>query len=534
MLFFQGYRVRLRFTLLLLLFVTSIIVIGGIWLLENYQKSFMLETERMLAVQGRQIASTYRLTFLNHTKGEVQSYGRPLPVDAKPELERSRTRWELPIRIQSLNLSKDSIHGPPPNADGGKPDEQAAIVGQTIKQLLIDTETSTLNTIHITDFKGIVVASTTLPHGASVINRPEVQSALNGTHHSLLRSQRSGQQRPIWGFSSFTVLPKIHSAVPIILGSNVIGAVLLSKHPPAVLRAIETKPYKIIKYAFAALVLLMLFSLATSWFITKPLSTLVGQIRRARREGIAVPKLQHPVTQEIEELSSEVTDMTNELHSHADYIRNFSTHVSHEFKNPLGAIQLTVDMLRTEAEHLSQSELDHFLSNIEIDTKRLLSLTNELNKYARASVLNVGVQEHCDINEVLESIAEQYHRHSLVVTIDSNADNSHAAMSRETLESVILSVLDNAAKHGAKTAALVAETDTRNKRLLLHIENDGTSISTANAERIFQPFFTTERDSGGTGLGLTIVKALLKAHGGDISLLPNKEKVTFQLGIPVY
>nr|WP_280526934.1 ATP-binding protein [Rhizobium ruizarguesonis] len=52
------------------------------------------------------------------------------------------------------------------------------------------------------------------------------------------------------------------------------------------------------------------------------------------------------------------------------------------------------------------------------------------------------------------------------------------------------------------------------------VRDDGTGISEANRQRIFQPFFSTRREQGGTGMGLGIVRAMLSSHGGTIRLLP--------------
>ncbi|WP_407922273.1 ATP-binding protein [Aureimonas psammosilenae] len=62
--------------------------------------------------------------------------------------------------------------------------------------------------------------------------------------------------------------------------------------------------------------------------------------------------------------------------------------------------------------------------------------------------------------------------------------------------------------------------------------DDGAGISSANRARVFEPFFTTRRDSGGTGLGLGIVVALLKAHHGTIELVEADIGTTFRIQLP--
>ena len=62
--------------------------------------------------------------------------------------------------------------------------------------------------------------------------------------------------------------------------------------------------------------------------------------------------------------------------------------------------------------------------------------------------------------------------------------------------------------------------------------NDGDPISESNREKIFEAFFTTRRDTGGTGMGLAIVQAVMTSHGGSIRLLPTEQGAAFELQFP--
>jgi len=65
------------------------------------------------------------------------------------------------------------------------------------------------------------------------------------------------------------------------------------------------------------------------------------------------------------------------------------------------------------------------------------------------------------------------------------------------------------------------------------VEDDGPGVSPGNAARVFDPFFTTARDRGGTGLGHPIVRTLIAAHWGTIALVPSARGTAFQIGLPV-
>ncbi len=433
-----------------------------------------------------------------------------------------------------INFKKDPIYPQIYEDPQVAADPIVAATVTIIQQTLRNAANEVSTCITISDVNGTVVLPafpTACRVAYSVKNLPEFRSAIDkGLQHAVLRQESNLDKRPLWGLSAFGKIPKIHVAVPIIVDTNrVIAVVLLSKTPPRVFAG--PKEYKRLKYPIAILLLLVLFSLVTSWFVTKPISRLSRHIQDARSEGKPVPRLVMPVTWEMDDLSREVTEATEELQRRSDYIRDFAGHVSHEFNNPLGAIQLTVTMLRSELGKLPPSEIDHFLSNIQNDAERLLSLTSQLSEYTKAEVLEVGATDQSNLGEVLQAIQDRYQDTTVTINADSASSKAAVRISAKTLESILTSLIDNAYTHGGTNVTVETTYDLYGSQQTIIIKNDGEPISKANAERIFEPFFTTKRDSGNTGLGLPIVKALLAAHDGEIRFVPTPDGVTFELTI---
>lgn len=88
---------------------------------------------------------------------------------------------------------------------------------------------------------------------------------------------------------------------------------------------------------------------------------------------------------------------------------------------------------------------------------------------------------------------------------------------------VLQQLLSNAAAAGAGVVRLQAASGR------LTIADDGRGISDGNRDHVFKPFFTTRRDSGGTGMGLTVAATLLGAHGADIRLLRPDQGTAFEI-----
>jgi signal transduction histidine kinase len=104
-------------------------------------------------------------------------------------------------------------------------------------------------------------------------------------------------------------------------------------------------------------------------------------------------------------------------------------------------------------------------------------------------------------------------------------------ISEENAAIIFSNLADNAMRHRSTTLDVAATR--QGNSLLVQVSDDGEGVSPNNRTQIFDSFFTTRRDSGGTGMGLAIVRAMLDAHGGAIRLLDSEKGTAFELTIPV-
>jgi signal transduction histidine kinase len=104
-------------------------------------------------------------------------------------------------------------------------------------------------------------------------------------------------------------------------------------------------------------------------------------------------------------------------------------------------------------------------------------------------------------------------------------------MSAENAQIVFGHLADNSLRHGATSLAISARE--QGDTLIVRVADNGAGVSPGNRDRIFDPFFTTRRADGGTGMGLGIVRALLRAHGGDIALDDSAEGAAFVVTLPI-
>lgn len=529
-------RLRLRTILLVVNVVILCLPLGGIAVLRIYESALIRQTESELIAQGAFIAAAYRAAWARLVAGPESGtpgdYGLPLAPEWQ-SWEPAEERWRP--RQATLDLTTETIRPPQP---APRPPEQpvdrlAFAVGQELTPLLRDAQVVTLAGIRVVDYQGTIVASTGEELGLSMRDSEEVARALRGEPVSLLRERIPDQPPPPLSSISRGSLIRVFVATPILQETRVLGAVVLSRTPSTLGSTLYGKRYLLLKLGLTLFGVVLLLAIFTSLTITRPVQALIDQAGRAvRGEKGAVVPLARPVTQEIAQLSEAVAGMAQTLEQRADYIRTFAAHVSHEFKTPLTAMQGAVELLRDHFTVMSGEERERFLSNLAEDAARLERLVRRLLDLARAEVLTPGT-ETAEVAAVVAGVVDRYRRQGMAVEVEQEAAVPKAAMSAETLDAILSQLLDNARQHGAEavtvTVRIGGQAGSDPGRVLITVADDGPGISPANAARIFEPFFTTARKQGGTGLGLTVVRALLAAHQGGIEWLPSAAGSVFRV-----
>jgi len=184
------------------------------------------------------------------------------------------------------------------------------------------------------------------------------------------------------------------------------------------------------------------------------------------------------------------------------------------------------DDIDAPAPAMSDQDRRKFLDNIVADADRLAKISTRLRDFARAeNPIAVGSAKLSSSIIALRSAFP-----SLDINASGELDTA-MRMSEENADIIFANLADNAARHGSTTLDLAA---TRQGNLLrVKIGDNGEGVSPNNRTQIFDSFFTTRRDSGGTGMGLAIVRAMLDAHGGAIRLLESVQGTAFELTIPL-
>jgi len=279
----------------------------------------------------------------------------------------------------------------------------------------------------------------------------------------------------------------------------------------------------------AVLILTLIVAYVLTRTLTVPINALIARTEEIARGGrAAIRPLEIYGTREVATLSQSFLDLAGKLVDHSDYVRSFATHVSHELKSPLTSIKGAAELLRDDDDSnpMSPEQRNRFLANIIADTERLDRLLSRLRELAKAEL--PSEQGYTSLRDIVAQLKMQFRQ--LTVTAEGSAGEM-LALPSEAASIIFANLAENAFQNGATSFALEAGGDGR--RTTIRIRDNGHGIADGNRDRIFEPFFSTRREDGGTGMGLGIVRAMLASHGGSIELLgTSKDGTVFRIVLP--
>jgi signal transduction histidine kinase len=392
--------------------------------------------------------------------------------------------------------------------------------------LLASIQKSTLAGFRALDARGTVVAGRD-EIGLSLAHVPEVADALAGRYTSVIRVRETDEPPPpLYSISRGTRI-RVFVAVPVLLNDRVAGVVYVSRTPNHILRHLYGERGKVALWVAFVLAGTALAGLMLMRMVTRPVNALLDRtVRISAGDRSALQALETNGTREMAALADGLLSMAGRLQERSDYIRSFASHVSHELKSPLTAISGAAELLRDQGATMSDSERARFAANIAEDAVRLDRLVARLRDHARAETAIAG----SEATRLADAVASMAAPEGIAIEMRIPTDMS-VAMSAETIGIVLANLADNAASHGTKTLTFAARA--ADGRATITVSDDGTGISPGNRGRVFEPFFTTRREEGGTGMGLHIVKTLIEAHGGSIRLLDVAKGAAFEITLPL-
>ena len=341
---------------------------------------------------------------------------------------------------------------------------------------------------------------------------PEVLQALSGSKTSIVRVNERGQ-----------IIVSV--AVPIQRFRGIRGALLLNTQGGDIDAIIDAERLAVIKVFGVSAIVMVLLSFLLAGTIAGPVRKLSDAAERVRRRVKVREEIPDFTNRgdEIGHLSGALREMTDTLYQRIEAIERFAADVAHELKNPLTSLRSAVETLPLAKSEQSRTRL---LEVIDHDVRRLDRLISDISDASRLDAeLQRQDSEPVDMHHLLTTIitmANETSRHQrvpVVLTFEGTKKDFAISGHDSRLGQVITNLIDNARSFSPADGSVRVTARKTKKTVIIMVEDDGPGIRPDALERIFERFYTDRphQDYGqNSGLGLSISKQIVEAHGGTI------------------
>ncbi|MFS4582776.1 sensor histidine kinase [Phaeobacter sp. C3_T13_0] len=501
----RRWRPRLWTVVLLVLAIVLCLPFAGLILFRFYDSQLVQQTEESLLTQAAVMSATYAELF-----ADAAGINQPRQSAAVAEH----------AVFPSLSINSETVLPPRPDAQPVSVPPAATYrdIALQLTRIADAAQAKTLAGYRFLDASGDVFAGTA-ETGKTLSHVAEVSDALAGKTTSVARTRvREGTPPALYTLSRAARV-RVFVAMPVFVDQTLIGAVYLSRTPNHIFRFLYGERFNLTKAAAFVALSTALIGYVFWRFITRPIRLLIQRSQRAGHGAQAWEPPDQLGTREIEDLSKSFQSLTDRLQSKQAALKTYTAHVTHELKSPLTALKGATELLRDD--DLLPSQKHQLLDTVDKGGKRMEDLLANMRAFSLAD--QSAVAGTCCLNDIHTEISAAFP--ALLIKVEKAAQLLPVGSS--TLQIILTHMLENSQQHGAAKAVLTVYQD--GPTTCLKITDDGRGISTGNVDKILKPFFTTKRDTGGTGMGLNIVKATMEAVGGRLSVVPADTGACFLL-----
>jgi two-component system sensor histidine kinase ChvG len=356
----------------------------------------------------------------------------------------------------------------------------------------------------------------------------EVAQALTGQDASMVRINDRGD-----------VIVSV--AVPVQRFRAVRGALMLSTQGADIDDMVEAERLAIIKVFLVAAAVMIVLSILLAGTIAEPVRRLADaaeSVRRRIRSRVEIPDFTRR-RDEIGHLSGTLRGMTSALYSRIEAIESFAADVAHELKNPLTSMRSAVETLPLAKSDESRSRL---LEIIQHDVRRLDRLITDISDASRLDA-ELQRQEAAPVDianllNTLVTVANEVKRDDgvkVTLRFEGGGTNGFQTPGHDSrLGQVVDNLIENARSFSPPDGTVRVTCRRVRNQIEIMVDDDGPGVRPDVQEKIFERFYTDRPHQGfgqNSGLGLSISKQIVEAHGGAVSV-ENRTAGTAEDGSP--
>ena len=341
---------------------------------------------------------------------------------------------------------------------------------------------------------------------------PVQSEALKGNRAYIITDEADGRQ--------------FYLASPIFMNDRVIGTVLYRYSLYRVDSMRKSLLYVLLSVFAAAITVSMLLNYFLSFRAIKPLERLTSAAKEfsggsfKEVEGIATGDEIEKLTHSFNDMGHRIRNMIGELRTEHEKQKKFLDNVTHEIRTPLTNILGYADLISRVAD---EAQREKYGSYIRDEGNRLVSMINNLLELSQLNRYELSVaKEETDLKALIEKVSSLMMDRAKKFGLDIITDLEQVSSNIDgaKIKQVLINLMDNAIKYSEGN--IIEISLRREETIKIRISDNGIGIPEEDINNIMEPFYRVDksrsRKLGGNGLGLSICRDIIKAHGGDMTI----------------
>ncbi|WP_302789897.1 sensor histidine kinase [Anaerobutyricum hallii] len=269
----------------------------------------------------------------------------------------------------------------------------------------------------------------------------------------------------------------------------------------------------------------------------KPLCDFSKKIEEVQAQNLSNSRIEENNFSELNQLSISYNKMLERLSEAFKLQRQFTANAAHELRTPLAVMQLQIDLYNSSKHPDNDTSAQQTINMITEQTERLSKMVrtlldmSELQTIARDEEIAIAALVE-EVLADLEPLAQEKG-----INLIEKCDNVLLMGSDILIYRLVYNLVENAIKYNFSGGTVTVTAAQQNRQLHLTVEDTGNGIPEELKERIFEPFFRLDksrsRELGGVGLGLALVREIVRVHNGSILVKNNANSgTTFEVIFP--
>ena len=360
---------------------------------------------------------------------------------------------------------------------------------------------------------------------------PEIVQSLDTRIH------RYGNDAFSWQYHDGAM--ESRAATPVLYYDTVIGCVYMTEYDTSQGTVIQTLLDTVLQITLILELAVILFSLAFTHTFSRRMKKIMTSMRIIQ-EGDYTHKVQMGGSDELTVLGNEFNDLTERLQTSEQKRRRFVSDASHELKTPLASIKLLTDSILQN--DMDMETIREFVQDIGNEADRLTRMTAKL---LSLTVVDGEPAADCEIirptptiRRVVKMLTSTARYNDITVEMKVE-DDPPILILEDDLYQIIFNLVENGIKYNTPGGKVFVDLSRQEDNAILQIRDTGVGIPEDALTHIFERFYRVDkarsRATGGSGLGLSIVRAIVERNRGSLEVSSRVgEGTTFTLTFPVF